>query len=143
MTIHALGDLDAAGNALERALTIEPDNASYLDEWGSICFDKGNREEALLAFQTAVKIEPESVCVWSRLGIFRLKQAKDLEALSAFQEALRIDPNHVPTWEHLCSVHRNLRDRPRMQQALSRLQDLAPAKARGGRREILDIYGGR
>ena len=135
--LHMVGDLDAAADALKQAVTIQPDSFSALILWGCICQDKGDKESALWAFYKAVKTKPESVDAWWWLGSFHLQQAKDSEALSAFREALRIDPNHVLTWERLCFVYRNLRDRTRMLQALTRLAQLDPAKAGKLRRELL------
>jgi cytochrome c-type biogenesis protein CcmH/NrfG len=105
--------------------------------WGRICRDKGDKEGAHLAFQKAVKIQPDSVEPWFQLGFFHLQQRENTEALSAFREALRVDPNHAESWEFLFYVYSNLGDRPRMLQALSRLEQLDAVKARDLRRHLI------
>ena len=135
--LYAVGNLDAAADALKQALTIQPDDYNTLFYWGRICRDKGDKEGARLAFQKAVKIQPDSVEPWFHLGFFHLQQRDNAEAVSAFGEALRIDPNHADSWEFLFYAYSNLGNRPRMLQALSRLEQLNPAKARDLRRDLI------
>jgi tetratricopeptide (TPR) repeat protein len=134
--LHCVGDLDGAINAVTRANTIPPDDAFAWNELGTIYSDKGVEEGANFAFRKAVKIKPDFVRGWWNLGLFQYKHGRNSEALSAFQEALRTDPDDTLSWEWLVRVCSRTGDPARMQNALNRLQQLDPAKARELRREL-------
>ena len=134
--LRKVGNLDAATDALKQGLAIQPDNFHILHELGLLCRDKGDHIGALSAFSKAVKIKPDDVNGWFQVGVSSNNLKEYTEACHAFQEVLRINPDHVESWELLFWVYRNLRDKPRMLQAHSRLEQLAPAKAREYRRYL-------
>jgi tetratricopeptide (TPR) repeat protein len=141
--LHTVGDLDPAIDALKRALSIQPDNAFTWSELGRAHRDKGDKGEAYLAFQKAAKLRPDNVTLWWDLGFFLYEHepGKTSEALSVFREGVAIDPSHSLTWWALCLVYNKLGDRSRLFQALSRLEQLDPGRARGFRHDFLRDNG--
>jgi Flp pilus assembly protein TadD len=87
--------LDEAVALVERALTIEPGNPSYLDSLGWAYFQQGRLELADTHLtQAAAKLRTNSV-VQDHLGDLRFKQRRYADAAEAWQRALTGDGQAV------------------------------------------------
>jgi len=104
--------LDEAVALLERALTLEPGNPSFLDSLGWAFFRQGNVAEAEKPLAEAAALLPGSSVVQDHLGDLRYKQARYDEAVSAWERALAGDGEV----RHRAEIEKKLRE------ARSRLQ---------------------
>src|SRR6058998_2861883 len=88
-------NLDEAETMINRALEIEPNNASYLDSLGWVEFRKGKFDQALSDLLRAAKtVERDDPVVFEHIGDTYLKLNRMPEAVEAWQKALALDPKN-------------------------------------------------
>ena len=87
--------LEEAVRLVQRALTIDPGNPSYLDSLGWAYFQQGRFEQADEPLtQAAAKLQTSSV-VQDHLGDLRFKQQRFADAASAWERALAGDGQSI------------------------------------------------
>jgi len=87
--------LDEAVTLVQRALKIDPDNASYLDSLGWAYFHQGKLDLADAPLSTAAGRLPKNSVIQDHLGDLRLKQDRRAEAVEAWQRALAGDGEEI------------------------------------------------
>ena len=86
--------LDEAGDLIQRALDMEPDNPAYMDSLGWWFYKKGDAEKALEHLQKAAgSIKPEDAVVYEHLGDVYGKLNNVAQALVYWQKAATLDPD--------------------------------------------------
>jgi tetratricopeptide (TPR) repeat protein len=89
---HAKGDFDQAVLALNRAVILDPKDATVYRLRDAVYLAKGDLDRALSDFDEAMRDNPKSAIVhYFRGKIYYAKGNFDL-ALTAFKEAIRLDP---------------------------------------------------
>ena len=83
--------LDEAVALIQRALTIEPDNPSYLDSLGWTYVQQGKLELADPPLTSAAAKMPRNSVIQDHLGDLRQQQKRLAEAIAAWQKALAGD----------------------------------------------------
>ena len=83
--------LDEAVALIQRALTVEPDNPSFLDSLGWAYFQAGKVDLADPPLTTAAGKLPKNSVIQEHLGDLRLKQNRHADAIAAWQRALAGD----------------------------------------------------
>ena len=83
--------LDEAVTLIQRALTIEPGNPSFLDSLGWTYLQQGKLDLADSPLTTAAGKLPKNSVIQDHLGDLRQKQNRHAEALAAWQKALAGD----------------------------------------------------
>ena len=83
--------LDEAVTLLRRALTIEPDNPSFLDSLGWTYVQQGKLDLADSPLTTAADKLPKNSVIQDHLGDLRQKQNRQADAIAAWQRALAGD----------------------------------------------------
>ncbi|HEX9365704.1 MAG TPA: tetratricopeptide repeat protein [Vicinamibacterales bacterium] len=83
--------LNEAETLIRRALTIEPDNPSFLDSLGWTYVQQGRLDLADPPLSTAAQQMPKSSVIQDHLGDLRQKQNRRADAISAWQKALTGD----------------------------------------------------
>lgn len=119
----ARGDLDAARNALETSLGLDPFQAETLLELGRLAVAQGRTQEALDRLREAAVLGPEAK-VMTRIGESLGNLGQVEEAESCFRRALDADPAMVAA---------------RFNLALARLAAGSPEEACGLLREIVTV----
>jgi tetratricopeptide (TPR) repeat protein len=87
--------LDEAVQLIERALKVDPDNASYLDSLGWAYFQQGKLDLADKSLTTAADKLPKNSVIQDHLGDLRLKQNRRTDAIAAWQRALDGDGDSI------------------------------------------------
>jgi tetratricopeptide (TPR) repeat protein len=87
--------LDEAVQLIERALKVDPDNASYLDSLGWAYVQQGKLDLADRPLSTAAEKLPKNSVVQDHLGDLRLKQNRRADAIAAWQRALDGDGDSI------------------------------------------------
>lgn len=87
--------LDEAVDLVQRALKIEPANASFLDSLGWAYFRQGHLDLADPALTQAAERLPASSAVNEHLGDLRLKQERYADAVAAFERSLAGDGESI------------------------------------------------
>ena len=62
------GNLTEAAEFARRALTLQPDNLSFLDTWGMIILKSGRKDEAVRVYRDIVSRDPKSVAYRTHLA---------------------------------------------------------------------------
>ena len=87
--------LDEAVDLVQRALTIEPTNPSYLDSLGWAFFRQGKLDLADPPLTKAADQLPRSSAVHEHLGDLRVKQERFADAAAAFERSLAGDGDSI------------------------------------------------
>lgn len=121
-TLQNKGDFEAARNAFRDAVKLEPNNANYHKDLGSVLCSLNYWDEAIVAFQESINQNSESAAFFSYLG-YALQQRNhhgDLsEAIRAYSQAVEIDGN---SWELHFLLGKALKDNGNLEQATEHLQ---------------------
>ena len=80
---------------MQRALTIEPANPSYLDSLGWAFFRQGKLDLADAPLTKAADQLPRSSAVHEHLGDLRFKQERFADAVAAFERSLAGDGDSI------------------------------------------------
>ena len=86
---------DEAVTLRQRALTIEPDNPSFLDSLGWTYVQQGKLDLADSPLTTAADKLPKNSVIQDHLGDLRLKQNRQADAIAAWQKALAGDGESI------------------------------------------------
>lgn len=96
----AVGRLDAAIAAIDRALALEPHPAFWLAR-GEFLVDAGRHAEAATAFEAADRMRPAHAPTLGNLAFARLAAGDGPGAEAAALAALAVDPEHAPSRANL------------------------------------------
>jgi len=91
--LHKKGKVDEAIAHLEKAVEIQPTNATNHCSLGIALLTKGRRNEALAHLQKSLELNPEQAPVHSSLGVALLEMGQPAESLAHLRKAVEIDPN--------------------------------------------------
>ena len=91
----ALGQLDSAAVACERALSMAPPLASRWGRLGEIRARQRRFAEARRCYQQAVGLEPAHIAWLERLGLAHLELGEPRAAAAAFDRCVRLAPRNV------------------------------------------------
>jgi tetratricopeptide (TPR) repeat protein len=86
-------DLDEAQKLIEKAVKLEPNNASYLDSLGWVFYGQGKFSEAREQIEKAIGIIKDPV-IYEHLGEVDLKLEKYADAWEAFSDSLALNPKN-------------------------------------------------
>jgi Flp pilus assembly protein TadD len=90
-------DLTEAFKMIERAVTAEPENPSYLDSLGWAYFKLGQLDQAEKYIVQSLKGRPRSAEVLDHLGDVRMKQGREEQARQSWRDALGAAPDRSQT----------------------------------------------
>lgn len=86
--------LDKALGIVQYAVSMQPNNAIYLDTFGFILFQKKQYQAAVNQLEIAVKINSTDQEIWEHLGDSYSMLGNEAKALECWNKALAINPAH-------------------------------------------------
>ncbi|MFA9219987.1 MAG: tetratricopeptide repeat protein [Sediminibacterium sp.] len=86
--------LDKALGIVQYAVSMQPNNAIYLDTFGFILFQKKQYESALKQLQIAVSLNGNDQEIWEHLGDTYFMLGNEGKALECWNKALVLNPSH-------------------------------------------------
>ncbi len=92
--------LEYARKLIERAVSISPDNAAYLDSYGWVFYRLGDYTEALVHLKKAVTLDSDPI-IFDHLGDVYQAVGDSENARAWWQKALEIDPDNEQIKEKL------------------------------------------
>jgi tetratricopeptide (TPR) repeat protein len=98
--------LDEAVELLQRAVTIEPDNPSFLDSLGWAYFRQGKLDLADGPLAQAAAKEPDNSVIQDHLGDLRFRQKRFADAIAAWERSLAGDGDSIDR----SAIEKKLRD---------------------------------
>ncbi len=88
-------NLEEAGQLIQRALSLAPNNGAYLDSLGWYYFRVGKFDKALIELLRAVEnTEPPDATVFDHLAETYAKLKNDQQAINFWQKALGLEPGN-------------------------------------------------
>ncbi len=112
-SLAALSELDAALEQYQKAVDLQPLEASYYIQLAefSVAYAYQTKEAGLPAVRIAVQLEPENPRSLDLAGQVLAALDDHLNALSFYQRALEVDPEYAPAHFHLGIYYSTLEDR--------------------------------
>ncbi len=83
--------------ALEKEVSLHPDNAAAWVEMGNIYFDSDQHPQAIKAYSKALELAPNNANVLTDLGVMYQRNHQPDLAISTFDKASQADPRHEPS----------------------------------------------
>ena len=97
----AAGRLAEALSAYRRALTLDGDNAAWLDGTGQMLGQTGHAAEAVVLLRRAAELVPTDTGIAANLGAGLLEDRDPAGALRALRRAVLLDPANAAAWSNL------------------------------------------
>jgi Flp pilus assembly protein TadD len=91
----------------ESAVRDRPNDSAAFEELGSVYFDAGRFDDAMVAFQRAIALNPVSPSGYNNIGWIYIQIGTPQEAITAFEQAIALDPHFLPTMAWVGSIYRN------------------------------------
>jgi tetratricopeptide (TPR) repeat protein len=101
---HAKGKMSEAMAHFQKALRIEPNQASVHSSLGVFYLEMGQVSESLAHLQTALEIEPNFADAHYNLGNTYLQMGRAGEALVHYNKALEINPNDIEALNNMAWI---------------------------------------
>ena len=86
--------LDKALGIIQYAVSIQPNNAIYLDTFGFVLFQKKQYQNALVQLEIAAGIMQTDQEIWEHLGDTYFMLGNEAKALECWNKALTLNPTH-------------------------------------------------
>lgn len=86
--------LDKALGIIQYAVSMQPNNAIYLDTFGFVLFQKKQYQNALVQLEIAVGIMQTDQEIWEHLGDTYFMLGNEAKALECWNKALTLNPTH-------------------------------------------------
>ncbi len=90
--------------AIEHALSINPENASGWYSLGFAYWRTKQYAQAIESLQRSLRLNSEAANTWAFLGINYEEVNQHTKALEAYQQSLRFDPDDFKVWQRLGSA---------------------------------------
>jgi len=107
LTELKFGNQDASEAAFHKALSLSPQHADILNDFGNYLFTQNRQEESLEFFQKAIENNDQHRAAWSNLGGCLHSLGRYEEASKAFQKAITIDSTFAEPWYGLGIIAEN------------------------------------
>jgi tetratricopeptide (TPR) repeat protein len=98
---YQFGNRESAVTAFNKVLSLDPANASALNNLGSVAFLEGDNEEAEKRFTQAAEADPEDAMIWLNLVKTSLRLKKLDKAKSMGEKAVALAPSYKPAVDSL------------------------------------------
>jgi tetratricopeptide (TPR) repeat protein len=119
-------ELQAAQDAIERALSAARDWEAVWFEYGKLWLRADDLERAAETFEEAVRLMPSFAAALSNLGAALAETERPEAAIGAMTRALAHDPNGYPVLNNLSVIHREQGQLDQAVEAARRVLTLAP-----------------
>jgi TolB-like protein/tetratricopeptide (TPR) repeat protein len=101
MRYTILWDWKGAGDDLDKALTLEPNNAMVQGSYGDLMYTLGRLPEAIAATQKSIEGDPLSASTWVSLGLYLYSSGDMPGARHALDRSFEINPDNTFIRWHL------------------------------------------
>ena len=98
------GDVTAARNAFEKALSLKKDEVTAHTYLGIIADQAGNLKEAEQHFAAAVRAEPNRASARNNYGAILMRTGRSSLAAVEFEKSLKLDPNQPNALVNLAQI---------------------------------------
>ena len=110
LALRALGRNDEALESYQKAVDIDPANASALNDMGNLLADLGRPEDAVRSYRSAIEAEPSTALAHHNLGVALKGLGRPREAARSHRKALDIQPRFADALDGLGAALSELGD---------------------------------
>ncbi|MDY6804001.1 MAG: tetratricopeptide repeat protein [Cyanobacteriota bacterium] len=89
------GKFDDAREIFEKALALQPEDATLYNNLGQAFLEAGNIEGAIATYQQALELQPELIVARHNIGKAYQKKGLHSEAIAYFQQVIERQPNNI------------------------------------------------
>ena len=93
--------LDKALGIVQYAVSMQPNNAIYLDTFGFILFQKKQYQAAITQLEIAVKLNATDQEIWEHLGDSYFMLGNETKAMECWDKGLLLNPTHTKLKEKI------------------------------------------
>jgi len=110
MALQALGEAAAARSALQRALSLRPDDGATALDLGTLQLNAGETDKALVSLRLAMQLLPREPRAAFRYGTAAFLAGDHARAVEGFDTAARLKPDWPEAWNNLAAAHGKQQD---------------------------------
>ena len=110
MTLQALGEATSARSALQRALSLRPDDGATALDLGTLQLNAGEIDAALASLSMAMQRLPQEPRAAFRHGTAAFLSGDYELAAASFEAAARLKPDWTQAWNNLAAAHGKRQD---------------------------------
>ena len=125
LALRALGRTDDALESYQKAIDIDPANATALNDMGNLLADLGRLEDAVRAYQRALEADPGLALAHHNLGVALCGMGRPRKASVSHRKALQILPRYADALDGLGAALSELGD---MEEAVAAFEDAIEAE---------------
>jgi serine/threonine-protein kinase len=89
------GDFKSAEESIEKAISVNPNNADAHMRYGNLLGILGHLKEALVEYELSLKLDPMNKGIKTYYGMVLYYDGRYNEAIKVFQEVLKTDPGNA------------------------------------------------
>lgn len=115
----ALGDLEAAENAIRQASSANPNFPDAHNNLGIVLQGQGKLDEAIAAYKRTLALKPDYTAAYFNIGSALKDQGKLDEALTAYERALALKPDYPEVHNNIGNA---LKDQGKLDEAIAAYQ---------------------
>lgn len=120
------GQLDAAADAYQRAMTLDPTNFELLWRLGDLAVARKDQAAAEQSYRRSAEIGPKEWEPRLKLGTLQYRQGRYAEALATFEAARELAPGHTRIYSNLAAVYHQLDRTDEAAAVLQRSLEITP-----------------
>ena len=109
-TEHTRGNLDAAADLYERALTKPPVSPELYNDYGALLATRGKHAAAIAMYNLGIAANDKDARLWANLGDSYRATGRRADAMSAYFEAVKLDPTNIGVRLRLAAEYASLGD---------------------------------
>jgi tetratricopeptide (TPR) repeat protein len=119
-------DVDGATTDFDRAIELDPKDATAHSNRGAARFRKDDVKGAIADTSRAIELDPQPADTWNNRGVMR-RDSGDLDgAITDFSQAVKLAPDYADAWANLATVRAAKGDSAGTITAIDRVIELRP-----------------
>ena len=126
---HTRGNLDAAADLYERALTSPPVSPELYNDYGALLATRGKHAAAITMYNLGIAANDNDARLWANLGDSYRAMGRRADAMSSYFEAAKLDPANIVVRLRLAGEYASLGDTATARRGFAQVVRSAPNDA--------------
>ncbi len=94
-TLIKLKKVEEAGDLIEKALTLDPENSELLLNKGILFSEKKRYSDALASYERSIELKPDYAEAWNNRGVALNDLKRHDEALASYERSIELKPDYA------------------------------------------------
>ncbi len=122
VTYRDSGDLQAAKEAMEKAIDCNDKDEETIEALAILCYNMGQLDEALTYCEMGLQLNDSNSHLWNTMGVLFFNENLYPEAAEAFEQAVTINPYYYDALYNLHDAYEELGNTVGMQECSRRMK---------------------